>query len=93
MSEENRRELLHELDNEWHELKYGNPVPGLYPQNGTETVKVRGNSRIEDDHTITSYEIAVSADGIIVGRYRVVAQELLADYSQGYCCADDEEKT
>lgn len=45
--EEQRREVIRELDNEWHTLKHGNPVPGLYPQTGTELVKVRGSSRIE----------------------------------------------
>ncbi len=84
MSDESHRELLNELDSEWHELKHGNPVPGLFPQTGTEIVKVRGNSRIEDNQTITSYEIIVTDGGIIVGRYRVLAEEKLADYHHGY---------
>jgi hypothetical protein len=82
--EEQRREVISELDNEWHTLKHGNPVPGLYPQTGTEVVKVRGSSRIEDDQSITTYEIVVSDQGEVVGRYRVVAEEQLADYDSGY---------
>jgi hypothetical protein len=79
-----RREVISELDNEWHTLKHGNPVPGLYPQDGTETVKVRGSSRVESDKTITQYEIVVSDAGSIVGRYRVIAEEQIADYRSGY---------
>ena len=82
--EEERRELLSELDNEWHTLKHGNPVPGLYPQNGTETVKVRGSSRIENERTITTYEIVITDSGEVVGRYRVIAEEKIADYGVGY---------
>lgn len=82
--EEDHKELLSELDNEWHTLKYGNPVPGLYPQTGTEVVKVRGSSRIEEDRTITSYEVIVTESGQVVGRYRVIAEEVLADYGVGY---------
>jgi hypothetical protein len=82
--EEQRREVISELDNEWHTLKHGNPVPGLYPQTGTEVVKVRGSSRIEDDQSITTYEIVVSDGGVVVGRYRVIAEEQLADYDSGY---------
>jgi hypothetical protein len=83
-TDEQRREVISELDNQWHTLKHGNPVPGLYPQNGTETVKVRGDSRIEDDHTVTQYEIVVTDGGEVVGRYRVLAEEQLADYNSGY---------
>jgi len=82
--EEDHKELLSELDNEWHTLKHGNPVPGLYPQTGTEVVKVRGSSRIEEDRTITSYEVIVTESGQVVGRYRVIAEEVLADYGVGY---------
>lgn len=82
--EEQRREVISELDNEWHTLKHGNPVPGLYPQTGTELVKVRGSSRIEEDQSITTYEIVVSDGGNVVGRYRVIAEEQLADYEAGY---------
>lgn len=82
--EEQRREVISELDNEWHTLTHGNPVPGLYPQTGTELVKVRGSSRIEDDQSITTYEIVVSDGGTIVGRYRVIAEEQLVDYEAGY---------
>jgi hypothetical protein len=87
--EEQRREVISELDNEWHTLKHGNPVPGLYPQTGTELVKVRGSSRIEDDQSITTYEIVVSDGGIVVGRYRVIAEEQLADYDTGYTANED----
>jgi hypothetical protein len=69
------REVLSELDNEWHLLRHGNPVPGLYPQTGAEMVKVRGSSRIEGDRSITRYEIVVSDEGTVVGRYWVVADE------------------
>ncbi|MDA3951181.1 MAG: hypothetical protein PF508_18385 [Spirochaeta sp.] len=79
-----RREVLSELDNEWHTLKHGNPVPGLYPQDGTEQVKVRGDSRIDGDKTVTQYEIIVSDRGQVVGRYRVLAEERVADYRSGY---------
>lgn len=82
--EDDHKELLSELDNEWHTLRHGNPVPGLYPQTGTEIVKVRGSSRIEEDRTITSYEVIVTERGVVVGRYRVIAEEVLADYEVGY---------
>lgn len=89
--EEQRREVISELDNEWHTLKHGNPVPGLYPQTGTELVKVRGSSRIEAEQSITTYEIVVSDGGTVVGRYRVIAEEQLADYDAGY--KTDEEQS
>jgi hypothetical protein len=82
--DEERRELLSELDNEWHTLRHGNPVPGLYPQTGTEIAKVRGSSRVEGDRSITTYEIIVTERGEVVGRYRVVAEEAIADYDVGY---------
>lgn len=82
--DESHREVISELDNEWHTLKHGNPVPGLYPQTGTEQVRVRGNSRVEDDRTITTYEIIVTDAGEVMGRYRVIAEEALAEYSTGY---------
>lgn len=69
------RELLSELDNEWHTLKHGNPVPGLYPQTGAETVKVRGESRVENEKAITRYEIVVTDEGNMVGHYWIVAEE------------------
>jgi hypothetical protein len=83
-----RQEVISELDNEWHTLRHGNPVPGLYPQTGTETVRVRGSSRVEGAQSITTYEIVVLDGGIQIGRYRVIAEEVLADYSTGY--ADEE---
>jgi hypothetical protein len=88
-SEDSRREVISELDNEWHTLKHGSPVPGLYPQTGTEVVKVRGSSRVESDKTVTSYEIVITDEGTVVGHYRVVAVEALADYRSGYGGADD----
>lgn len=88
--EEQRREVISELDNEWHTLKHGNPVPGLYPQTGTELVKVRGSSRIEAEQSITTYEIVVSDGGTVVGRYRVIAEEQLADYDAGYKTEEDQ---
>ncbi len=88
--EDSRQEIISELDNEWHTLKHGNPVPGLYPQTGTEVVKVRGSSRVEEDGTITSYEIIVSDQGTVVGRYRVVAEEALGDYRAGYADSDED---
>ena len=80
------RELLSELDNEWHTLKHGNPVPGLYPQTGVEVAKVRGSSRIEGEKAITRYEIVVTDEGAVVGRYWVVAEE-----STSYPAGDEDE--
>jgi hypothetical protein len=82
--EEARREVMAELDNEWHTLRHGNPVPGLYPQTGIETVKVRGHSEVVGEKTITKYEIVVTDEGEVVGTYHVVAEEKLGDYSSGY---------
>ncbi len=82
--EDSRREVLSDLDNEWHTLKHGNPVPGLYVQNGTETVKVRGSSSPTDSGTVTTYEIVVADQGVMVGRYRVIAEETAQDFSPGY---------
>lgn len=79
MPEQAGRELLAELDNEWHTLRHGNPIPSLYPQTGTEVVKVRGASRQDGTQTITTYEVIVTEQGVVVGRYRVVAEELLPD--------------
>lgn len=76
-----RREVLTELDNEWHTLKHGNPIPSLYPQTGAETVRVRGESQIHGDKTYTRYEIIVSDRGRVVGRYTVVAEEDLSSLS------------
>lgn len=82
-----------ELDNEWHTLRHGNPVPGLYPQTGIEVVKVRGHSRVVGEKTVTTYEIVVTDEGEVVGRYHVVAEEKLGDYHSGYDESDlpDEE--
>ena len=78
--EQARQELLTSLDNEWHEIKSWNPVPGLFPQTGAETVKVRGSSEEVGEQTITKYEIVVMDEGKVVGHYRVVAEETLGDY-------------
>lgn len=77
---ESGKELLASLDNEWHEIKGWNPVPGLFPQSGAETVKVRGSSQEVGDKTVTRYEIVVLDEGSVVGHYRVVAEEFLGDY-------------
>ena len=76
--EDSRREVLAELDSEWHTLRHGNPVPGLYPQTGAETVRVRGESHVHGDQTYTRYEIIVTDRGHVVGRYTVVAEEDLS---------------
>lgn len=89
-SDDQRREVLAELDNEWHTLRLGNPVPGLYPQTGTEVAKVRGSSRFEDGRTHTTYEIVVTSAGHVVGRYHVVADEIAADYTPGYDDTEEE---
>jgi len=86
--EQARQEIISELDNDWHTLKHGNPVPGLYLQTGTETVKVRGSSREENAKTITRYEIVVSDSGTVMGHYRVLAEEILSDYRPGYTESD-----
>lgn len=78
--DESSREVLASLDNEWHEIKGWNPVPGLFPQTGAETVKVRGSSEEHGETTVTRYEIVVVDEGKVVGRYRVVAEEKLGDY-------------
>ncbi len=78
--DESSKALLASLDNEWHEIKGWNPVPGLFPQSGAETVKVRGSSEEHGDTTVTRYEIVVVDEGKVVGRYRVVAEEKLGDY-------------
>lgn len=82
--EESKREVMAELDNEWHTLRYGNPVPGLYPQTGAEVVKVRGSSTEVGDQVITTYEIVVMDEGRVVGTYKVVAEEELPDFVKGY---------
>ena len=84
MSEEGRQELLTSLDNEWHEIKSWNPVPGLFPQTGAETVKVRGTSEEVGDTTITRFEIVVLDDGEVVGHYKVVAEEKLGNYTDRF---------
>ena len=45
--EESKREVMAELDNEWHTLRLGNPVPGLYPQTGAEAIADAARERLE----------------------------------------------
>ena len=88
--EQARQEIISELDNDWHTLKHGNPVPGLYLQTGTEMVKVRGSSREAGEKTITQYEIVVADAGKVMGHYRVVAEEIISDYRPGYTESDEQ---
>ena len=83
MSDESKRELLTELDDEWHTLKHGNPVPGLYVQTGAEIVRVRGSSSGHGDTVYTNYEIVVSDFDGVVGTYRVRAEEAIAKVEEG----------
>ncbi len=84
MSDESKRELLTELDNEWHTLKHGNPIPGLYIQTGAETVRVRGNSEVYGNHVVTSYEIVVLDEGKVIGTYTVRAEEDTDEVERSY---------
>ena len=70
-----QRELMSFLSGGWHRLKHGNPVPGFYPQTGAETVLVRGSSEVQGALVVTSYEIVVSDQGDVIGRYSVRAEE------------------
>ena len=67
--------FLPELDHRWKVLKKGNPIPGLYQPSGAELVKVRGTSNRLGNLIVTEYEIVVTDDGVVVGTYRVVAEE------------------
>ena len=69
------REIISNLSSEWHKLKHGNPIPSFYSQTGAETVMVRGSSLVHGDLVITDYEIVVSDQGTVVGRYTVHAEE------------------
>ena len=69
------RELISHLTSEWHRLKHGNPIPSLYPQTGAEAVMVRGNSEVHGALVVTDYEIVVSDEGEVVGKYTVHAEE------------------
>ena len=73
--EKNSRELLTELDNEWHTLKLGSPIPGLYIQNGAETVKVKGSSVVRGTSVLTEYTVVISDRGKVIGTYKVEASE------------------
>ncbi len=84
MSDETTRELLAELDNEWHTLKHGNPVPGLYLQTGAETVRVRGHSEVIEEQIVTNYEILVLDEGKVIGKYTVRAEELADEVEESY---------
>lgn len=73
--EEQKREVISHLDSGWHRLRHGNPIPSFYPQNGAETVMVRGNSEIVGSLVVTNYEIVVTDEGEVVGTYTVRAEE------------------
>lgn len=75
MMDEDARELLAELDNEWNTLKLGSPIPGLYVQSGAETVRVKGTSVIKGSKVITEYTVVISDGGKVVGTYEVKATE------------------
>lgn len=69
------REIIANLSSEWHKLKHGNPIPSLYPQTGAETVMIRGSSEVHGPLVVTEYEIVVTDQGEMVGRYTVRAEE------------------
>lgn len=73
--DEKAKEVISNLNSEWHKLKHGNPIPSFYPQSGAETVMVRGSSEIIDGLVVTNYEIVVTDEGEVVGTYRVKAEE------------------
>jgi len=73
--EDKAREVISNLNSEWHRLKHGNPIPSFFPQSGAETVMVRGSSEIIDGLIITDYEIVVTDEGEVVGTYKVKAEE------------------
>jgi len=75
MSNEEAREILPQLDDQWKTLKMGNPIPGLYPQHGAEQVRIKGRSITEGDIVRTEYTIVVSDQGKIIGTYKVTAEE------------------
>jgi len=69
------QELLPELDGKWKTLNFGSPIPGLYPQNGTEQVRIKGLTVKENDLIRTEYTIVISDQGNVIGTYHVVAEE------------------
>lgn len=73
--EDKAKEVISNLNSEWHRLKHGNPIPSFFPQSGAETVMVRGSSEIIDGLIITDYEIVVTDEGEVVGTYKVKAEE------------------
>jgi ketosteroid isomerase-like protein len=76
--------FLPRLDNEWHTLKHGNPVPGLYLQSGVETVRVRGSSKRTGKSYVTEYEIIVIDDGKVTAHYTVTAKENVKAVEKNY---------
>ena len=75
--DEKAKEVISNLNSEWHRLKHGNPIPSFYPQSGAETVMVRGSSEIVEGRIVTTYEIVVTDEGEVVGSYTVRADERL----------------
>ncbi len=73
--DEKSKEVISNLNSEWHKLKHGNPIPSFYPQSGAETVMVKGSSEIVGDLIVTSYQIVVTDEGEVVGTYTVRAEE------------------
>jgi len=77
------REIISNLSSEWHKLKHGNPIPSFYSQTGAEAVVVRGSSLVHGDLVVTDYEIVVSDQGEVVGRYTVHAEESVKHIKSG----------
>ncbi|HUX21678.1 MAG TPA: hypothetical protein VMW69_10605 [Spirochaetia bacterium] len=73
--DEKAKEVISNLNSEWHKLKHGNPIPSFYPQSGAETVMVRGASEIVGGLVVTNYEIVVTDEGEVVGTYTIRAEE------------------
>ncbi len=74
-NQEKFREVLVDLDNQWSTLSMGSPIPGLYPQNGAETVRIKGNSDIVGDLIVTEYTIVILDEGNVVAKYQVRSEE------------------
>ncbi|MBN2658348.1 MAG: hypothetical protein JXR86_14905 [Spirochaetales bacterium] len=72
------------LDREWNILKLGNPVPGLYNQNGSEVVKVRGTSEQINEEYITDYEIVILDKGHVIATYKIHAVESVEATDKNY---------
>ena len=73
--DEKSKEVISNLNSEWHKLRHGNPIPSFYLQSGAETVMVKGSSEILGDLVVTSYQIVVTDEGEVVGTYTVRAEE------------------